>query len=76
MADDLRSRIAHLARRSGFGATPAEIDASVARGYDATVDALFDTSPDPGADATPAQRSPSSPPFLAFRARKRRRRTW
>ena len=54
MADDLRSRIAHLARRSGFGATPAEIDASVARGYDATVDALFDPSPDPGADATPA----------------------
>jgi uncharacterized protein (DUF1800 family) len=31
----------HLLNRAGFGATPAEIDAAVARGLDATVDGLF-----------------------------------
>jgi uncharacterized protein (DUF1800 family) len=33
-----RSAAAHLARRAGFGATPAELDAYVALGLDATVD--------------------------------------
>ncbi len=54
MADELRSRIAHLARRSGFGASPAALDAGVAIGFDATVDVLFDAGAvDSGAAATP-----------------------
>ena len=45
--------MAHLLRRTGFGPTPAELDAATAAGYDATVDRLLDfTAPDP-ADATP-----------------------
>jgi uncharacterized protein (DUF1800 family) len=35
-----REAAAHLARRAGFGATPAELDASVAMGVDAAVDQL------------------------------------
>ncbi len=54
MADDLRSRIAHLSRRAGFGATPAALDAAVGVGFDATVDALLDpNAPDSGVAATP-----------------------
>ena len=54
MADDPRSRIAHLYRRIGFGASPTVLDTAVAAGFDATVDALFDPSvPDGGAAATP-----------------------
>jgi uncharacterized protein (DUF1800 family) len=50
---DPRSTIAHLLRRTGFGPTPAEVDAALAKGYEATVDNLLDFSgPDP-ADATP-----------------------
>jgi uncharacterized protein (DUF1800 family) len=36
-----RSRISHLLRRAGFGASPAELDAAVTRGYDATLDLLL-----------------------------------
>ncbi|MFN2608605.1 MAG: DUF1800 family protein [Acidimicrobiales bacterium] len=52
MADDIRSRMAHLWRRAGFGARPDELDAAVAAGWDASVDRLvaMDRS-DPGADA-------------------------
>jgi uncharacterized protein (DUF1800 family) len=53
MADDLRSRIAHLYRRGGFGAKPEAIDALVTQGYDAAVESLFDTTPDPGATNSP-----------------------
>lgn len=54
MADDPRSRIAHLYRRAGFGASPTVLDAAVTAGFDATVDALLDQSaPDAGAAATP-----------------------
>lgn len=53
MADDERSRIAHLYRRAGFGARAEEIDAAVGRGYAATVESLFDTSPDPAAASSP-----------------------
>ena len=35
-----REAAAHLARRAGFGATPAELDSWVAAGLDATVDRL------------------------------------
>ena len=51
---DLRSRIAHLHRRAGFGARPDELDAAVAAGYQATVDRLCDlAAADAAADAVP-----------------------
>jgi len=46
---DERYRIAHLLRRAGFGASRAELDAAVARGYDATLDRLL--QPPDGSDA-------------------------
>jgi uncharacterized protein (DUF1800 family) len=46
-----RADVAHLLRRTGFGARAADIDAGAARGYDATVGALLgapaDGSPPP-----------------------------
>ncbi|HTC68204.1 MAG TPA: DUF1800 domain-containing protein [Acidothermaceae bacterium] len=55
-SDALRSDLAHLYRRAGFGATPAELDAAVSAGYAATVAALVAPSAasDPGVTATPA----------------------
>jgi uncharacterized protein (DUF1800 family) len=57
MPDQVTSQIAHLYRRAGFAATPAEMQASVARGYGATVDYLLDAArvdpvaiPDPVVD--------------------------
>ncbi len=44
MPDPVTSQIAHLYRRAGFAATPAEMQAGVARGYAATVDYLLDAS--------------------------------
>ncbi len=55
-----RSLIAHLLRRTGFGASGPEIDAAYAAGYASTVDALFATTADSGAAATPAPGLPSS----------------
>lgn len=49
-ASGLRSRLAHLYRRAGFGATAAQLDAAEAQGYEATVEELL-TAPDPAADA-------------------------
>jgi hypothetical protein len=43
---DERSRIAHLYRRAGFGASPTELDAAVAKGYDATLDSLLSPTDD------------------------------
>jgi uncharacterized protein (DUF1800 family) len=43
---DERSRIAHLLRRAGFGASPAELDQAVARGFDGTLDQLLSPSDD------------------------------
>lgn len=61
--DDLRSRIAHLYRRAGFGARPEELDAAVAEGYEATVDRLLDLSgPDSGAGALVAPTFSSTGP--------------
>jgi uncharacterized protein (DUF1800 family) len=60
---DLRSRIAHLYRRAGFGARPDELDAAVASGYQATVERLCDqAAPDPAADALapPALSNPAA----------------
>jgi uncharacterized protein (DUF1800 family) len=55
-----RSLIAHLLRRTGFGASGPEIDAAYAAGYASTVDDLFATTADPGAAATPAPSLPAS----------------
>ena len=63
MTDVLRSDLAHLYRRAGFGATPAQLDAAVRVGYAATVAALVTPGPRPdrGAAATP-------PPSFALTA--------
>ena len=52
--DAARREMAHLLRRAGFGASPAEIDAALAVGYDATLERLLapETVPD---DATEAR---------------------
>jgi uncharacterized protein (DUF1800 family) len=52
-ASEERAQIAHLLRRTGFGASAADIDAGVARGYQATVAAILGTAADPAAKATP-----------------------
>lgn len=36
-----RRNVEHLFNRAGFGATPAQVDAALAQGLDATVEALF-----------------------------------
>jgi uncharacterized protein (DUF1800 family) len=61
---DVRSDIAHLYRRAGFGARPDELDAAVGAGYEAAVDRLCDlAAPDPPADAlSPPKFSPYSGP--------------
>jgi uncharacterized protein (DUF1800 family) len=43
---DERSRIAHLLRRAGFGASQSELDTAVANGYDATLDQLLNPQDD------------------------------
>lgn len=55
-----RSLIAHLLRRTGFGASGPEIDAAYAAGYDATVDGLFAAATDPGVTATPPPSLPAA----------------
>ena len=45
-----RALLAHLLRRAGFGATPAELDACGERGYDATVEWLLHPERHPGLD--------------------------
>lgn len=47
-----RALIGHLLRRSGFGASGAEIDAAAAIGYQALVDRLLAPGSDPGVEAT------------------------
>jgi uncharacterized protein (DUF1800 family) len=44
--DEERGRIAHLLRRAGFGSSPGELDAAVARGFDATLDGLLNPTDD------------------------------
>ena len=41
MADKDMALMAHLMRRAGFGATRGELDASLANGYEATVEQLL-----------------------------------
>ena len=42
--------MAHLIRRAGFGATRDEIEAYVAKGYEAVVEELLDTDSEPASD--------------------------
>jgi len=62
MVDGPSADIAHLYRRAGFGAGPAELAAGVARGYEATVELLLAGvgGPDPAGDAVPLP--PLAPP--------------
>src|ERR687891_723787 len=48
--DDL-ALMAHLMRRAGFGASRAELEARVARGYEATVEELLHPETQPPVDA-------------------------
>lgn len=57
MVDETRSQLAHLFRRAGFGARPAELDHYVARGFAAAVDDLVAGRPIAGAAVT----RPSTP---------------
>ncbi|HEV2369943.1 MAG TPA: DUF1800 domain-containing protein [Acidimicrobiales bacterium] len=60
--DQVRSDVALLYRRAGFGARPDELDAAVEAGYEATVDQLLTPRPDPGVDgvADPVLTLPSA----------------
>ena len=62
VSTELRSRIALLYRRAGFGARPEELDAGVTAGFTATVDRLVTFGPDPGADANPPPKPATYPP--------------
>ena len=63
MADPLRSDLAHLFRRAGFGATPEQLDAALRAGYAATVANLISPRlPDRGAATTPAPTFEVTPP--------------
>ncbi len=67
VSDALRSDLAHLYRRAGFGATPAELDAAVTAGYAATVAALVQppSASDQGVLATPPPQLTVAPPPAA-----------
>lgn len=57
-----RAELAHLYRRAGFGAQAAELDAAVARGYEATVLQLVQPpAADPGVTATPLPQLGAAP---------------
>lgn len=53
---NVASDVAHLLRRAGFGAGPAELDAAMSAGYPATVERLLaggGAAPDPSGDRIP-----------------------
>ena len=50
MANQDIALMAHLIRRAGFGATRDEIEAYVAKGYEAVVEELLDTDVEPASD--------------------------
>lgn len=56
--EDPRTRIAHLFRRAGFGATPEELDRYQATGFETAVEELlaFDQVPDPAEERAAALR--------------------
>ena len=51
---DDHAAVRRLLDRLGFGPRPGELDAAVARGFDATLASLLSPGADPGAAATPA----------------------
>jgi uncharacterized protein (DUF1800 family) len=60
--EEERARLAHLYRRAGFGARPAQLDAAVQRGYERTVERLLDFgAPDPAAAAVAPPELPLVP---------------
>ncbi|MBR7833207.1 DUF1800 domain-containing protein [Actinospica durhamensis] len=61
-SDADRALIGHLLRRTGFGASGAEIDAALPAGYQATVEALFADAADPTADPGVAATAPPQLP--------------
>jgi uncharacterized protein (DUF1800 family) len=62
---DVRSDVAHLFRRAGFGASPAQLDEAVAAGYEATVDALVSGA---GAPSDPTADKIALPTFAPYQA--------
>ena len=50
MGDQDIALMAHLMRRAGFGATREELEARVAKGYEATVEELLNSDDQPGLD--------------------------
>ena len=56
MADKDMALMAHLMRRAGFGAPYAELEARVAKGYDATVEELLHPEEQPALDIDVLQR--------------------
>ena len=60
MSASLRSRLALLYRRAGFGARPDELDAAVSEGYVATVERLLTFAPVPDAGLGP------TPPLAVY----------
>ena len=64
--DQTRSDVAHLYRRAGFGARPAELEAAARAGYPATVETLLagmGRAPDPTGDRV------NPPTFAPYQAR-------
>ena len=53
MAEDI-ALMAHLMRRSGFGATREELETRAAKGYDTTVDELLNPETQEPSGTTPA----------------------
>ena len=51
MATGGRADLAHLSRRAGFGATPAELDVWAAKGYEAVVEELLNPEEAPEFEA-------------------------
>ncbi len=65
LVTDSRSDVAHLLRRVGYGATPAELDQAAAAGYESTVERLLDPTLPDAADQIPLP--DVSPPDLELR---------
>ncbi|GAC1535900.1 MAG: DUF1800 domain-containing protein [Acidimicrobiales bacterium] len=60
MANQSRSDIAHLLRRTGFGPTAAEVDAALTKGYDTVVTELLDFA---GSDPVDSTAPPAFAPY-------------
>ncbi len=68
---EVRSRIAHLYRRAGFGARPDELDAMEEKGYEAAVESLLAGLTTDGAEPIPAPALSTGSPSRATTPRAR-----